>query len=74
MTSSVMPRSKIGHLIEVLSTIFSTATQTSDPATDPQADLRHERDFVLDMLDRSPEAFQSDFDVMSMALMHRCKY
>ena len=39
-----------------------------------QEDSRAERDFILEMLDRNPDAFQSDLDIHSMARSYRCKY
>jgi hypothetical protein len=43
-------------------------------AEDTQEDIRATRDFFLEMLDRNPDAFQSELDIQSMARLCRCKF
>jgi hypothetical protein len=35
---------------------------------------RARRDFALEMLDRYPDAFQSELDLETMSRLYRCKY
>lgn len=44
------------------------------PAEDRQEDARAERDFILDMLDSHPDAFQSEMDMVHMSRRRRGKY
>ena len=41
---------------------------------DLQEDSLARRDFILQMLDSSPDAFQSELDVELMARLYRCKF
>ena len=44
------------------------------PPDDSQEDSRAERDFILEMLDRHPDAFQSELDIQHMAHLYRSKF
>ena len=57
--------------------VWKTLVPSRDCATAPedlQEDSRAERDFILEMLDRNPDAFQSEMDVQAMAHFYRCKF
>lgn len=41
---------------------------------DLQEDIRANRDFILEMLDENPHAFESELDIQNMARLYRCKY
>ncbi|MCV2874128.1 hypothetical protein OEZ71_17660 [Defluviimonas sp. WL0050] len=53
----------------------STARPATPPATEAEQDAdRARRDFVLEMLDRHPEAFASDHSVQSMLSLYRERF
>jgi hypothetical protein len=44
------------------------------PSEDPQEDAGARRDFVLEMMNRNPDAFRSEMDVQHMARLYRSKF
>jgi len=44
------------------------------PLEGQQDKSRAMRDIALEMLDRNPDAFQSELDIQAMAHMYRCKF
>ncbi|OYX44497.1 MAG: hypothetical protein B7Z02_05190 [Rhodobacterales bacterium 32-67-9] len=58
-----------------LSGLLRRVLPSFPPINDADADAdRARRDFVLDMLDRHPEAFASEFDVQGMLSLYRDRF
>ncbi len=58
---------------DVWKPLFSWWDRGTSPV-EPQEDARASRDFLLEVLDKSPDAFQSDLDVLTMAHMCHCRF
>ena len=74
MTSLTFTRPTIWKRIEYLWKTLVPSRNCATPPEDTQEDSRAERDFILEMLDRNPDAFQSEMDVQAMAHFYRCKF
>ena len=74
MTSLTLPHLTIWSRFQGFwKNLVSSQDWTTSPE-DSQEDSRASRDFVLEMLDRNPDAFQSELDVQYMAHLYRCKF
>ncbi|WP_433989345.1 hypothetical protein SuNHUV7_38750 (plasmid) [Pseudoseohaeicola sp. NH-UV-7] len=74
MTSFTMTRPIVWKHIEEIWKALKPSRNCATSTDDAQKDSRAERDFILEMLDRNPEAFQSEFDIHSLARLYRCKF
>ena len=61
-------------LWQQLEKVWKNFFRSRPQLADPQEDNRNERDYILEMMERCPDALQSDFDAMTMAQMYCCKY
>lgn len=53
--------------------ISAPSPKSIAPPDDSQDQSRAERDFMLEMLDRNPDAFQGEMDILNMGRLYRCK-
>ena len=74
MTSLTFTRPTIWKRIEDFWKTLKPLRNSATPPEDSQEDSRAERDFILEILDRNPDAFQSELDIHSMARLYRCKF
>ena len=74
MTSLTLTQATIWKRLGGLWTTMVPSPTFAKPHNDPQEDSRAERDLILEMLDRNPDAFQSELDIHSMASLYRCKF
>jgi hypothetical protein len=74
MTSLTFTRPTIWKRIEDFWKTLKPSSNCATPPEDSQMESRAERDFILEMLDRNPDAFQSELDIHSMARLYRCKF
>lgn len=74
MTSVALSRPSIWKRFEDFLESLVPSRDCATSPNDSQEDSRASRDFVLEMLERSPEVFQSELDIQSMARLYRCKF
>jgi len=74
MTSLTLTQPTIWRRIEGFWKTLVPSRNHAAPPEDPQEVSRAERDLILEMLDRNPDAFQSELDIQSMARLYRCKF
>ena len=53
---------------------FGIRRQRKRYAMNEQEDSRSRREFVMEMLDRNPDAFSSELDIQHMARLYRSKF
>ena len=74
MNSLALTRPTIWKRIEEFWNALKPSSNCEAPTNDAQEDARAERDFILEMLDRNPDAFQSEMDIHSLARLYRSKF
>lgn len=74
MTSLSLARPTVWRRFEEFWKTLAPSRDCATPPEDSQEDSRDERDFILEMLDRNPDVFQSELDIQSMARLYRCKF
>jgi len=74
MTSLTLTHPTIWRRIEDFWKTMAPSRNRAIPPEDVREDSRAERDFILEMLDRNPDAFHSEMDIQSMARLCRCKF
>jgi hypothetical protein len=74
MTFLALSRPSFWKRFEVLLEILVPSQDCTTPRDASREDSRARRDFILEMLDRNPDAFQSELDVQNMARLYRCKF
>jgi hypothetical protein len=74
MTSLTLSRPTVWRRFEDFWKTMAPSRDCATPRGDSQEDSRAERDFILEMLDRNPDVFQSESDIHSMARLYRCKF
>ncbi len=74
MTSLTLSRPTIWRSFQDFWKTLVPSKDYATPSDDSQEDSRARRDFVLEMLDRNPDSFQSELDIQNMARLYRCKF
>ena len=74
MNSLALSRPAISKRFEDFWETLVPSRDCATPPNDSQEDSRAARDFVLEMLDRNPDAFRSELDVQNMARLYRCRF
>ncbi len=74
MTYFVISRPSFWSRFEDFLESLVSSRDCETPNHELHEDSRARRDFMLEMLDRNPEAFQSEFDVQNMARLYRCRF
>ena len=74
MTTLARPFSGLWSRIEQLRNSLMSRRNIAAPPEDRQEDVSAERDFILEMMDKYPDAFQSELDIHNLAHLYRGKF
>ena len=73
MTSLTLSRPAILRRFKDLWKALVPSTDCAQPPNDPEEETRARRDMILEVIDRNPDAFQSEMDIQHLAHLYRCR-
>ncbi|WP_162798286.1 hypothetical protein [Sulfitobacter sp. SK011] len=73
MTSLILPRPAILRRLKDLWKALVPSNDCALPPDNPEEESRARRDMILEVLDRNPDAFQSEMDIQHLAHLYRCR-
>lgn len=74
MTSLAHPQPGFWTRFEQLAKSLVSRRNIARPPEDRQEEVRAGRDFVLEMMDKYPDAFQSELDIHNLAHLYRGRF
>lgn len=74
MTPLTLSRPAIWRRFQDFWNTLGPSRDCATPPEDLQEESRDRRDFILEMLDRNPDAFNSESDILVMAHLYHCKF
>ena len=73
MTFLLLKRPNILKRFQDFQRTLASSRDSAAPSEDAQMDARANREFILEMLERNTEAFQSEIDILNMSGLYRCR-
>lgn len=73
MTFLLLKRPNILKHFQDFQRTLASSRDSATPSEDAQMDARANREFILEMLERNTEAFQSELDILNMSGLYRCR-
>lgn len=73
MTFLLLKRPNILKHFQDFQRTLAPSRDSAAPSEDAQMDARANREFILEMLERNTEAFQSELDILNMSGLYRCR-
>ena len=74
MAEHALPQMPFWKFPRALAVLLERKLSSEAQAIDQREDSRSRRQFILEMLDRNPDAFQSELDIQYMAQMYLSKF
>lgn len=74
MAKHALPHMSFWKFPRAITTLFERKRTPMSQSIDAREDTRSRREFILEMLDRSADAFHSELDIQHMARSYRSKF